>query len=64
MREGIWVDARYEPEGFIDAGEFVVVAVRAKGRRRGSDIPMDVPMFQVFEIPGGTVRHLWAYLCA
>ena len=62
MMEGIWVDARYEPEEFIEAGEFVVVAVRAKGRGRGSGIPMDVPMFQVFEIQGGTVRRMWAYL--
>src|SRR5829696_9875635 len=36
MMDGIWVDARYEPEEFIEAGEFVVVAVRAKGRGRGS----------------------------
>lgn len=62
MMDGIWVDARYEPEEFIEAGEFVVVAVRAKGRGRASDIPMDVPMFQVFEFQGGTVRRLGVYL--
>ena len=34
MMEEIWVDPRYEPEEFIEAGEFIVVAVRATARGR------------------------------
>ena len=39
-----------------------MVAVRATGRGRGSDIPMDVEMFQVFEKQDGKVRRALAYL--
>jgi ketosteroid isomerase-like protein len=62
MMEGIWVDPRYEPEEFIEAGQFFVVAVRGTARGRGSGIPMDVSMFHVFEIEDGKVRRLWSYL--
>ena len=62
MMDDIWVDARYEPEEFIEAGRFVVVAVRAQARGRGSDMPMDVPMFHVFEMQAGKARRLRAYL--
>ena len=53
MIGGIWADAPYEPEEFIEAGDFVVVAVRAKARGRGGGVPMDVPIFQVFEMQDG-----------
>jgi ketosteroid isomerase-like protein len=62
MMDDIWVDGRYEPEEFIDAGRAVVVAVRGTARGRGSDIPMDVEMFHVFEMQGGKVRRAWSYL--
>ena len=61
MMEEIWVDPRYEPEEFIEAGEFIVVAVRATARGRGSGVPLDIPIFQVFEVQGGKIRRLWAY---
>jgi ketosteroid isomerase-like protein len=62
MMEEIWVDARYEPGEVIEAGEFIVVAVRATARGRGSDVPMDIPMFHVFEVQHGKIRRSWAYL--
>jgi|SRR5215211_1698897 len=62
MMDEIWVGGRYEPEDFIDAGQSVVVAVRGTGRGRGSEIPMDVEMFHLFEIEDGKVRRLAAYL--
>ena len=61
MMEEIWVDPRYEPEEFIEAGGFIVVAVRATARGRGSGVPLDIPIFQVFEVQGGKIRRLWAY---
>ncbi len=61
MMEEIWVDPRYEPEEFIEAGEFIVVAVRATARGRGSGVPLDIPIFQVFEVQDGKIRRLWAY---
>jgi ketosteroid isomerase-like protein len=62
MMDDIWVDGRYEPKEFIDAGQSVVVAVRATARGRGSDIPMDVEMFHVFEMQDGKVGRCWSYL--
>jgi len=62
MMDELWVDARYEPQEFTDAGQFVVVAVRAKARGRGSDIPMEVGIFHVFEIEDGKVQRALAYL--
>lgn len=58
----IWEEGRHEPQGFIDAGDFVVVAVRARGRRRGIDVPVDIPLFHVFEMRDGKIHCGRAYL--
>jgi len=42
-------DFRVEPEGFIDAGDIVVVPVRISGRGRGSGVEMEMRL-----------AHLWA----
>ena len=62
MMDDIWADARYEPEEFIDAGEFVVVAVHGKARGLRGGVPLDIPMFHVFEIQDGKARRVRAYL--
>jgi ketosteroid isomerase-like protein len=61
MMDEIWVEPRYAPEEFMEAGEFIVVAVRATAQGRGSGVPLDIPIFQVFEVQGGKIRRLWAY---
>jgi hypothetical protein len=58
----LWKDGRHDPERFIDAGDFVVVAVRARGRRRGIDAPVDIPLFHVFEMRDGKIQRGRAYL--
>jgi ketosteroid isomerase-like protein len=58
----IWEDGRYEPEEVIDAGDFVVVALRVRARRRDIRVPLDVPLFQVFEMRDGRIQRGRAYL--
>ena len=58
----IWEDGRYEPEEFIVAGDFVVVAVRVRARRRDTRLRIDVSMFQVFEMRDGRIQRGRAYL--
>jgi ketosteroid isomerase-like protein len=60
--EEIWEDGRYEPEEFMDAGGFVVVAVRVRGRRRDTRVTIDVSMYQVFEMRDGRIQRGAAYL--
>ena len=58
----IWEGGRHEPEEFIDAGDFVVVALRIRARRRDIDVPVDVALFQVFEMRDGRIQRGRAYL--
>jgi ketosteroid isomerase-like protein len=60
--EEIWEHGRHEPQEFLDAGEFVVVALHARARRRGIGVPVDIPMFHVFEMRDGRVQRGRAYL--
>jgi ketosteroid isomerase-like protein len=60
--DSLWADGRYEPEEFIDAGHFVVVAVRVRARRRATGPTIDVSMFQVFEMRKGKIQRGTAYL--
>jgi ketosteroid isomerase-like protein len=62
MIDEVWADARYEPQEFIEADDFVVVGLRAKASGRGSGVPMDVPMFHVFEMQAGKVSRVRAML--
>ena len=60
--DSLWEDGRYEPQEIIDAGDFVVVAVRVRGRRRHTGVNIDVSMFQVFEMRQGRIQRGTAYL--
>jgi ketosteroid isomerase-like protein len=58
----IWEGGRHEPEQFIDAGDFVVVALRVRARRRDVRLPFDLPLFHVFEMRAGRIQRGTAYL--
>jgi len=58
----IWADGRHVPEQFIDAGDFVVVALRVRARRRDIGVPFDMPLFHVFEMRDGKIQRGTAYL--
>jgi ketosteroid isomerase-like protein len=60
--DSLWEDGRYEPQEIIDAGDFVVVAVRVRGRRRHTGVNIDVSMCQVFEMRQGRIQRGTAYL--
>ena len=57
----LWDDARLDPQTFRSGGEFVVVSCRATGRGRGSGIPVDVLVHQVFRLRNGKIVEAWAY---
>jgi ketosteroid isomerase-like protein len=42
-------------EEFIDAGDFVIVAVRISGRGRGSGAPLDVRLAHAWQLRDGKV---------
>ena len=58
----IWEGGRHEPEEFIDAGDFVVVVLRVRARRRDIGVPFDMPLFHVFEMRDGRIQRGTAYL--
>ena len=60
--DAIWEDGRHEPQEFIDAGDFVVVALRVRARRRDIGVPVDMPLFHVFEMRDGRIQRGRAYL--
>jgi ketosteroid isomerase-like protein len=53
----MWQDFRVEPEEFIDAGDTVVVAVRASGRGRDGD-EVSKQLFAVWTLRGGKVARV------
>jgi uncharacterized protein len=54
-------DLRFDPQRLSEAGEFVLVSVRASGTGRGSGVPGEMSFFHVLEFGGGKVRRLWSY---
>jgi uncharacterized protein len=65
-----WVDAvmevteylRYEPQRFIDAGEFVLVPARISAKGHQGRVPTEMNIFHVFEFRDGKIRRLRNYL--
>jgi ketosteroid isomerase-like protein len=54
--------SRFEPEHFTEAGDFILVSVRAFMFARGSSVPVEGRLFHVYEFHQGKVRRIWAYL--
>ena len=52
---GTWEDYRLEAEELIDAGSSVVVAVRERGRGKGSGIPFERRWAQVWTFSRGRI---------
>ena len=57
----VWDEMEFEPEEFVDAGERVVVIVRAWGRGKGSGAPADARIAQVWTVRDGRVSHVRVY---
>jgi|SRR5215211_266646 len=55
---GTWADYSAKPEGFIDAGDHVVVKVRERGKGKGSGVPFERTNFQVWTLRDGRLV-LW-----
>ena len=57
----MWEDnffAAAEPQEYIDAGEFVIVPVRAVVRGKGSGVPVEIRETYVFRVVGGKVTEV------
>jgi ketosteroid isomerase-like protein len=52
---GTWQDYRLEAEELIDAGSSVVLAVRERGRGKGSGAPFDQRFAQVMTLSRGRI---------
>jgi ketosteroid isomerase-like protein len=62
MMRDVWTEeSYYEPQEFTDAGDFVIVAVRAHAWGRGSGAPVEIDFFQVFEMREGKVQRAWGF---
>ena len=53
---------RFEPQRFIEAGERVLVPVRASAKGRGSGVPVEMSFVDVFEFSDGKIRRLGSYV--
>jgi ketosteroid isomerase-like protein len=54
----IWQEFSFQPEEFIDAGEQVIVRVRARGRARASGVEVENVRFHVYGFREGKVASL------
>jgi ketosteroid isomerase-like protein len=52
---------RFEPESVTEAGDFIIVSVRALLFARESRVPVEGHIFHVFELSEGKVRRVWGY---
>jgi ketosteroid isomerase-like protein len=56
----VWADWRFEPERFIDTGEYVVAFLRIVARST-SGLPLEVAVANVVTICGGRITSIHAY---
>ena len=52
---------RFEPQRFIEAGDFVLVPVRISAKGRESGVPTEMTLFHVFEFTDGKIWRLRSY---
>jgi len=57
-----WDERRFHPDGFIDAGDRVVVLQREFRRGRGSGIEVEVSTAVVFQVRDGRVVLVQGYM--
>ena len=50
---GTWADYAAEPQGFVDAGDHVVVEVQERGKGKGSGVPFQGTHTQVWTLRDG-----------
>lgn len=57
-----WEELRSVPEEFRDLGDRVLVLGRMQGRGKGSGAPVDAPIANIYDIRGGRIWRVRAYL--
>ena len=57
-----WDEFRLLPDEFRDFGDVVLVLGRLEGRGRGGGVPIDSPVGAVWDLRGGEIWRLRAYL--
>ena len=57
-----WEERRLEPEGFIDAGDEVVVLLHEYRRGRGSGVELEAKTAVVVAVSGGRVVRIQGYM--
>jgi len=59
---GAWDEFLFLPDEFRDLDDTVLVLGRLEGRGRGAGVPVDSPVGAVWDLRGGKVWRLRAYL--
>jgi ketosteroid isomerase-like protein len=57
-----WDEFRFAADEFRDLGDLVLVLGRLEGRGRGGGVPVDSPVGAVWDLRGGRIWRLRAYL--
>jgi ketosteroid isomerase-like protein len=57
-----WEERRFEPKGFIDAGDNVVVLLHEYRRGRGSGVELETDTAMVFAVRDGRVVRIQGYM--
>ena len=57
-----FAEHRYEPEGFREAGDRVIVSVRRRGRGKVSGIDVDEPQWHVWDFREGKAVRLRTFV--
>ena len=62
MMRDVWTEeSYYEALEFTDAGDYVLVPVRAHAWGRGSGAPIEVDFFTVVEVRDGKIQRSWSH---